>query len=55
MLFDAAAPLGVSSSGPHNAAIFQPIAADTAQTVLIGIAIGLFLLGAAVFTRREYH
>jgi ABC-type transport system involved in multi-copper enzyme maturation permease subunit len=55
LLFDAAAPLGVSSSGPHNAAIFQPIAADTAQTVLIGIAIGLFLLGAAVFTRREYH
>jgi ABC-2 type transport system permease protein len=54
ILFEAAAPFGISGSGPHSTAIFQPISASTAQTILIALSIGLFVLGAAVFTRREY-
>ncbi len=54
LLFDAASPLGVSASGPHNAAIFQPVTAGTAQLVLIAATVLLFLLGGWTFSRREY-
>lgn len=54
ILFEAAAPLGVSRSGPHIETIFQPISGSTAQMVLILLSAGFFVLGAVVFSRREY-
>jgi ABC-2 type transport system permease protein len=54
LLFDAAAPLGIGPSGPHSTAIFQPVAAPAAQTILVALSVGLLLCGAAVFSRREY-
>jgi hypothetical protein len=54
LMFDAAAPLGVAASGPHNAALFQPLSAPLAAAVLATAAALLPLAAAWLFSRWEY-
>ncbi len=54
LIFDATGDLGVASAGPHNPAMFLPIAASAATLVLLIATVGLFLLGGWTFSQREY-
>jgi ABC-2 type transport system permease protein len=50
MVYDNAADAGVNPSP-----VFVPLRGELAMEVLIGIAVGFLLVGAWVFSRREYH
>jgi len=52
--FEAAAPFGIGPAGSRNEEVFQPVDGWTAAWALAGIAVGAYLAGAVIFSRREY-
>ncbi len=50
MVYDHAAPAGLKP-----VPIFLPLEGETARTVLLAVACGFVIVGAWVFSRREYH
>lgn len=56
LFFDAGKQFGVSlSHRRHAEAIFAPIAAEAAWTVLAVLSVALIVCGVIWFSRREYH
>ena len=54
LIFDEGSRFGFGPSGHHDAALYLPVSAGTAQTVLCLMAGSTFLLGVLLFARREY-
>ncbi len=54
IMLDAGTELGVRPTGMRQPALFLPLDGDTARTILGILAVATFLLGAWLFTRREY-
>jgi hypothetical protein len=54
MMLDSGRELGIHPTGMRKPTLFLPLEGDTARTVLCALAVGMFLLGALLFSRRQY-
>lgn len=54
LMLDAGAELGIQPMGMRDPALFLPLSGDTARLILCVLAAATFLLGAWLFSRREY-